>query len=71
MNFLSAAQNHLTESSRQLSSAWGVTKEVWHDSARQDFETNIWSEFETVTATSLEKLQALAETIAQAEREMP
>ena len=71
MNSLAASQSQLTETARQLSSAWDITKEVWHDSARQDFETSFWAEFETTTVTTIEKLQDLVDTIVQAEREMP
>jgi hypothetical protein len=71
MNPLAVLQDQLTGASCQLSFAWDTTKEVWHDSACQDFETNFWTEFEMTTTSSIEKLRALTDTIAQARREMP
>lgn len=71
MNSLSASKEQLADSLRQLSSNWESAKGVWNDAAREDFEKNYWTEFESVTATSIEKLQNLMDTIAQAERGIP
>jgi sRNA-binding protein len=71
MNSLAASKEQLTDSLRQLSSNWGSAKGVWNDAAREDFEKNYWAEFESSTAASIERLQDLIDTIAQAEREMP
>jgi hypothetical protein len=69
-SLLSASQDQLCESTRQLSSVWILAKEVWQDSARENFEMNIWSEFESTTTGGIERLQNLIDTIAQAEREI-
>lgn len=71
MNSLAASKEQLTDSLRQLSSNWESAKTVWSDAAREDFEKNYWMEFESSTAASIEKLQDLIDTLAQAEREMP
>ena len=71
MNPLTASKEQLTDSLRQLSSNWESAGESWNDAARQDFETDFWKEFETITAASIDKLQELIDALAQAEREMP
>jgi hypothetical protein len=71
MTLLTTFQAQLTEAACLLSDSWGVTKEVWHDATRQHFETNVWAQFDSTTTASLEKLQALADTISQAEHEIP
>jgi sRNA-binding protein len=71
MNPLAASKEQLTDSLRQLSSNWESAKGVWNDAAREDFEKNYWMEFESSTAASIEKLQDLINTLAQAEREIP
>ena len=68
---LAASKEQLTDSLRQLSSKWESAKGVWSDAAREDFEKNYWLEFESSTVSSIEKLQDLMDTIAQAEREIP
>jgi hypothetical protein len=71
MNSLSASKNELAVSLSQLSSNWESTKEVWKDAARVDFEKSFWMEFESSTAGSIDRLQDLISTLAQAEREIP
>jgi sRNA-binding protein len=71
MSSLSASQEQLTDSLRQLSSNWESAKGVWNDAAREDFEKNYWTEFESSTSASIGKLQDLMVTLAQAEREIP
>ena len=71
MTSLSASKEQLTDSLRQLSVNWESAKEVWSDAARDDFEKEYWMEFESSTAASIEKLQELTDTLAQAERELP
>ena len=71
MNPLSASKEQLTDSLRQLAANWNSAKEVWNDAARQEFEKEFIAEFETTTAASIDKLQDLIDTLAQAEREMP
>jgi sRNA-binding protein len=71
MNSLVASKDQLTDSLRQLSSNWESAKGVWNDAAREDFEKNYCVEFESSTAASIEKLQELINTLAQAEREIP
>ncbi|MDE2106955.1 MAG: hypothetical protein KGL39_57605 [Patescibacteria group bacterium] len=71
MNLLNTSKDQLTEAVSQLSATWGVTKEVWRDNTRQDFESNFWSEFEVATVAAVQKLQELSDSIDQAEREMP
>jgi sRNA-binding protein len=71
MNSLSASKEQLTDSLRQLSSNWESAKGVWNDAAKEDFEKNYWMEFESSTAASIERLQELIDTLAQAEREIP
>jgi hypothetical protein len=44
---------------------------MWNDSARQDFENEFWTEFVSTTTGSIEKLQHLVDTVAQAERQVP
>lgn len=71
MNSLAASKEQLTNSLRQLASNWETAKGIWNDAARQDFEKDYWMEFESSTAASIDNLQALIDTIAQTEREMP
>ena len=71
MNSLSASKEQLTNSLHQLSSNWESAKGVWNDVAREDFEKRYWMEFESSTAASIQGLQELIETLAQAEHEMP
>ena len=71
MNSLAASKEQLTDSLRQLSSNWESAKGVWNDAAREEFEKKYWMEFESSTTASIEKLQDLMDTIAQAERGMP
>lgn len=71
MNSLTAYNDLLADATRQLSSNWEAAKEVWNDAARDDFEKNFWLEFESSTVVSIEKLQDLISTLAQAEREIP
>jgi sRNA-binding protein len=71
VNFLAASKEQLTDSLRQLSSNWELAKGVWNDAAREDFEKDYWAEFESSTAASIERLQDLIDTLAQAERQIP
>ena len=71
MNSISASKDQLTDSLHQLAANWNSAKDVWNDTARQDFEKDFWTEFETTTTASIGKLQELIDTLAQAEREMP
>lgn len=71
MSILSTSKDQLTDSFHQLSSNWESAKGVWNDAAREDFEKNYWQEFESSTAASIEALQELIETLAQADREIP
>jgi hypothetical protein len=71
VNSLNLAKDQLAESFRKLSSVWEVTAALWHDSARQDFEAFVWTEFEATATVSIAKLQNLIEAIDQIEREIP
>jgi hypothetical protein len=71
VNSLAQSKEQLTGSLRQLSSNWHSAKEVWNDETREDFERDFWTEFETSTAATIERLQELIDTINQAEREIP
>ena len=71
MNPFSASKEQLTDSIRQLSASWNSAKDVWDDAARQEFEKEFMAEFETTTANSIDRLQELIDTLAQAEREIP
>ena len=71
MNSLAGNNEHLADSLRQLSMTWESAKEVWNDAARDDFEKKFWLELESSTVVSIEKLQDLISTLAQAEREIP
>jgi hypothetical protein len=68
---LSTSKDQLTDSLHQLAGNWNLAKDVWNDATRQDFENEFWTEFETTTAASIDKLQELIDTLAQAEREIP
>jgi hypothetical protein len=71
MSLLAASKDQLTDSLHQLAVNWNSAKDVWNDAARQDFEKEFVAEFETTTATSIDKLQEMIDTLAQAEREIP
>ncbi len=71
MNSLRASKEDLANSLGQLATNWNSAKDIWNDTARQDFEKEYWTEFEKTTATSIDKLQELIDTLAQAEREIP
>lgn len=71
MNPLAASKEQLTDSLCQLSFNWECAKGVWSDATREDFDKNYWVEFESSTSATIERLQDLIDTIAQAEREMP
>jgi hypothetical protein len=71
MNPLSASKEQLTDSLHQLSANWYGAKDVWNDAARQDFEKEFVEEFEGTTAASIDKLQELIDSLAQAERDIP
>ena len=71
MNPLTESTEQLSDAWCQLSAKWDLAKEVWNDAASHNFESTFWLEFESTTAVSIEKLQGLIDTLAQAEREIP
>lgn len=71
MNAIKDSQGNLIEAIRHLNIKWNKAKEVWNDAAKKEFVATFWTEFETTTINSIEKLQVIADTLAQAEREMP
>ena len=71
MSSLIASKEQLTDSLHNLTSSWHMAKDVWNDVARQDFEKEFVAEFETTTAASIDRLQELMDTLAQADREIP
>ena len=71
MNSLSVSKEQLTDSLHQLAANWNSAKDIWNDAARQDFKKEFVAEFEATTAASIDKLQELIDTLAQAEREIP
>jgi hypothetical protein len=71
MNSLAASKEQLIDSLRQLTANWNSAKDIWNDAARQAFEKEFVTEFETTTAASIDRLQELIDTLAQAERELP
>ena len=68
---LPASKERLTDAFHRLSDDWIKAANVWSDAARQDFEKEFWTEFESTTVTSIEKLQELADALAQAQHEIP
>ena len=71
MNSLNESSFRITEAFQALQVYWISSGAVWNDRVREEFENATWIEFESTTTASVQKLQNLSDTIAQAEREIP
>ncbi|RLC77094.1 MAG: hypothetical protein DRI61_12135 [Chloroflexi bacterium] len=67
---LKESARKLEEAFRVLKQQWDTTRGLWKDPVQRRFEREFWQVYEPTVYATIKQMERLAETIAQACREV-